>query len=245
VKTLTPLCAVLLAVAWAPTAAADEAVYYAYERPPERPMEARDWRDVVGRLEVGYRGVFVTNPGFNVFSTQDYFSGASVALSHTLVARSRSSFAIGLAWDYGTSGATSRGAGASLAVHRLTVPLEGRLHFGPWGYAFARIAPGAAHERVELDDASASSTLAKSQWLFSADASVGYAVPVVPLAGRPGPGMRLWIQGDVGYSWVADQRLTLQPTQSSGSAEITDGIDLRTSLGLRGAFFRVAAAVSY
>ena len=240
-KTFVSLCAALLTVSSASAALADDVEY---DR-PEPAMQARDWRDVVGRFELGYRGVFVTNAGYNPFSTQDYFSGVSLALSHTVFTRSRLSFGLGIAWDYGSSSATSRGDASSLAVQRLMVPLEGRVHFGPWGYAFLRVAPGAAYERVELDDASAPTTLRKTQWLFATDASVGYAIPLLPMPERPGRSGRAWLQGDVGYSWVADQRLNLQPAQSSGDPAIADGVDLRNSLGLRGAFFRVAAAVSY
>jgi hypothetical protein len=237
VKTFAALCAAGLAALSASSAQADDAEY---DR-PEPAMQARDWRDVIGRFELGYRGVFVTNAGYNPFSTQDYFSGIALALSHTLFARSRVSFAVGAAWDYGSSGATSRGDLASLAVHRVTVPLEGRVHFGAWGYAFLRVAPGAAHERAELDEASAPTALTSAQWLFATDASVGYAIPVIPLPERPGRSARIWLQSDLGYSWVADDRLSLQSVSGAG----TDTVDLRTSLGLRGAFFHVAAAVSY
>jgi hypothetical protein len=204
---------------------------------------AREHRDVVGRLELGYRGVFVTNPGYNAFSTQDYFSGISLLASRTVFAGSHLSFALGLAWDFGTSSATTRGDESSLEVHRLTAPLEARAHVGHWGYGFVRVAPGAAYEHIELDEPSApSSILGKSAWLFTTDASVGYAIPLVPLPDRPGRRVRAWLQGDVGYSWVADSRLVLTPT-SSGAG--TDTVDLGASLGLRGAFLRVAAAVSY
>jgi hypothetical protein len=201
-------------------------------------------REILGRFEVGYRGVFVTNPGYNPFSTQDYFSGAALALSRAIVAESGFSFAPGIAWDYGSSTATARGDGATLQVHRFTVPLEGRLHAGPFGYAFIRVAPGIAGEHVEVTDSSAPSTLTKTQWLFAADASAGYALPVVPMPPRNGATFRLWLVGDAGYSWIADQRLDLTSTTPAGSPSMVNTIDLGT-LSLRGAFFRVAAAVSY
>jgi hypothetical protein len=210
---------------------------------PEPLVRSRGANDVIGRLEIGYRGVFVTNAGYNPFSTQDYFSGISLGLTHTVYSRQRLSFAMGFAWDYGSSGATSRGDATTLSVHRLTVPLEGRIHVGSWGYAFLRVAPGAAYERMELDEVSATSALTKSQWLFATDASVGYAVPLIPMPERVRRSVDVWLQSDVGYSWVADQRLALAP--STTDHEMADGVDLGTSLGLRGAFFRIAAAVSY
>jgi hypothetical protein len=212
---------------------------------PDPTVRARDVRDIVGRLELGYRGVFVTNPGYNPFSTQDYFSGLSLAFSHTIFTHGPVSFAIGLSWDYGASRATARGDGTSLDVHRFMLPLELRLHPGPWGYAFFRVAPGAAHERLEVDEASAPSALTRADWLFATDASVGYALPVVPMPARRGRMGRLWVQGELGYSWVADERVSLQPTLAANDPQIADGIDLKNSLGLRGAFFRLAVAISY
>lgn len=212
------------------------------ERLPDVP--SRDWHDVVGRLELGYRGVFVTNPGYNPFSTQDYFSGVSITVSRTVVSDAAFSFAPGLAWDYGSSASTARGDHASLMVHRLSVPLEGRLHAGAMGYAFVRLAPGVASEHIEVTDASAPTNLTKTQWLFATDASVGYALPVVPLPPRRGRAFRLWIVADGGYSWVADERLTPVSTVPSGGTPVVNQVDLGT-LGLRGAFFRVAIAASY
>jgi hypothetical protein len=200
--------------------------------------------EVVGRLELGYRGVFVTNPGYNPFSTQDYFSGVSLAVSRTVLSDGALSFAPGVAWDFGSSSATSRGDATSLTVHRLSVPLEGRLHAGAMGYAFLRIAPGAASEHVQVSDVSSPSSLTKTQWLFMADASVGYALPIVPIPPRYGRAFRLWIMGDGGYSWVADQRLALTSAVSPDGTPMVNQVDLGT-LGLRGAFFRVAVAASY
>jgi hypothetical protein len=210
----------------------------------EAPPAAGLGHEVGGRLELGYRGVFVTNPGYNPFSTQDYFSGAYLAVSRTILTDGAFSFAPGLAWDYGSSNATSRGDAASLMVHRLSVPLEGRLHAGALGYAFLRIAPGVASEHVEVSDASAPSNLTKTQWLFMADASVGYALPIVPIPPRRGRTFRLWIVGDGGYSWVADQRLELTSTVPPNGTPMVNQVDLGT-LGLRGGFFRVAVAASY
>jgi hypothetical protein len=204
-----------------------------------------DGRDVIGRVEMGYRGVFVTNAGYNPYSNDDYFSGFSLTVSHPLFAWSRFVFAPGLSWDYGASSAVSRGDPTSLEVHRLTAPLEGRVRFvAGWGYAFVRLAPGAALEHVELDEGSATpSALKENRWLFATDASVGYAIPLLGVPERRGV-FRLWLQSDVGYSWVADRHVDLEPTLPAGGPEAANGLDLGT-LGLRGAFFRVAAAMSY
>ncbi len=207
------------------------------ESPP--PAGAADRRDESARFELGYRGVFVTNAGYNPFSKNDYFSSVSLTLSRTIATRGRFSFAPGLSWDYGASDATARGDPTSLTVHRLTLPAEGRARFGQWGYAFLRVSPGAALETVEVHDASAPGPLTKSLWLFACDASAGYAFPVPPVPQGPARTVRAWVQGDAGYSWVADDHLDLSPGTPNGAPVAL------AALGLRGAFVRLALAVSY
>src|SRR4029077_16623470 len=102
-----------------------------------------DGRVAMWRLETGYRGSFVPSAGFDPFSTNDFLPQFSLSASRTLFSQGPFSFAAGLAWDYGASSARARGDATSLTMHRLTAPLEGRLHFVPWGYAFVRAAPGA------------------------------------------------------------------------------------------------------
>jgi hypothetical protein len=200
--------------------------------------------EVVARLEVGYRGSFITNAGYNPFSTSDYLPAFSMALTRTVATQGRFSFAPGLAWDHSASSATSRGDSASLVFNRLTVPLEGRLRFGRWGFAFVRAAPGVAllHARV-LDPSFPATPLSKSQWLFAADASAGYAFPLWTRALDARRVLRLWVQGDGGYGWVAEERLNLGPDLGSNS-QLANGVDLGP-VALRGAFFRLAVAASF
>jgi hypothetical protein len=207
------------------------------------------------RLELGYRGNFVTNAGFNAFSTQDYFPQVSFVASRTLFARGRFSFAPGIAWDYGKTGATARGDATSLEVHRIAVPLEGRIHFGERGYVFVRAAPAVAVENAEVDDATAicpqaasleacAAPLTKTRWLFATDVSAGYAYPVWSAKEVSGLVPRVWLQADGGYGWIVGQRLNLAADLASGDPRLASGIDLGT-LTMRGAFFRASAAVSF
>ena len=228
----------LLSIVLALTAAAPRAL--AQDTPGEMTAGQVDRRETMWRVEMGYRGSFVTNAGYNPFSTQDYFSQFSLGGSRTLVTRGRFSFAPGLVWEYGSSNATARGDAASFSMHRLAVPLEARMHFGGWGYAFLRAAPGVATQRAEIDD-SFSMALTKTRWLFSTDVSAGYAWLMWP-RGQPGA-TRLWLQSDVGYGWVATERLTLGPDSSSSSQHVT-AIDLG-ALAMQGAFFRIAVAASF
>jgi hypothetical protein len=212
------------------------------------PNAAFDRGEVMWRFELGYRGSFITSPGYNAFATQDYIPQLSMTASRTLLARGRYSLASGIGWDYGSSSATARGDASSLTMHRLDVPLEGRFHLGRWGYAFLRLAPGVAVVSTQIEDFSASSmgtagqALTKSRWLFAADASAGYAWLLWSGVPNSEVGPRLWIQTDGGYGWVAEERLSLAP--SVADDQRTAGIDLGP-LAMRGGFFRIAAALSY
>ncbi len=190
------------------------------------------------RAELGYRGSFVTHPGYNVFSTQDYFSQVSLTLSRTLYVRGRFSFAPGVSWDYGSAGATERGTATStLEVNRLSVPLEARAHPAFWGYGFLRVAPGIAYESADVTDPSSSGALTKSRWLASADLSAGFAIRPPMRGDSARMPMRPWLQTDVGYGWIAAQSLNLAQDGASGA------VDLGT-LAMQGAFFRIAVAAS-
>lgn len=211
---------------------------------PAAPPSNVDRREGSWRIEAGYRGSFVPSSGYGPFSTNEYFPEFSLAASRTLFARGPFSFAPGLAWDFGSTGATARGDPSSFSMQRVTVSLEGRVHLGPWGYAYLRAAPGAAMQKAQIDDASSPDPLAKSQWLFATDLSAGYAWLLWPRWERSVLEPRLWLQGEGGYGWVAGDRLALAPALPSGSTDRTSGVDLGT-LAMQGAFFRLAAAVSF
>jgi hypothetical protein len=233
------LCAISL-MTGAPGARAEEPL------PAETPVPtmARNRLITMWRFELGYKGNFVREATFDPFSTQDYFGQVSIAASRTVYTRGRFSFAPGFAWDYGKSGATSRGDAASIEVHRLEVPLEGRMHFGGWGYAFVRAAPGVAVETAAVDDAASPAELTKSRWLFATDLSAGYAYPLFPRDNPTELTPRFWLQADGGYGWIATLGLNLAPDLPSSDPRIASGVDLG-SLTLRGAFFRFGAAVSF
>jgi hypothetical protein len=233
-----------LAIAWlaacslfAPTAFAQQA---ATPAPAETQAPLVNHRMEMWRLEVAYRGSFVNDAGYGPFSTNRYFVEASFAASRTLWHEGSWSLAPGVGFDLGGTSASARGAPTSLSMQRLSVPLEGRRHFGPWGYAFARVAPGLALENAEVDDASAPSGLKKSAWMFATDVSAGYALLVTPRFERFEQKARLWVQADVGYGWVAGDELALAAASSSN----TGGIDLGT-LSMSGPFFRLGAALSF
>lgn len=196
------------------------------------------------RVEVGYRGNFVTNPGFNPFSGDDYLGQFSVTASRTLFTTGPFSFAAGLSWDYGKSSSTARSDLTSLELHRLLVPLEARLHFGRWGYALLRVEPGAALENAQVNDATLLSPLEKSQWVFAGDLSAGYAFPIVPHTSSSRASPSIWLQADGGYGLVVAQRLNLTSETPSTAVASAEGVDLGT-LAMRGGFVRFALALGF
>jgi hypothetical protein len=195
------------------------------------------------RVEAGYRASYIPGAGYDAFSTNDLLPQFSLAASRTLVRAHPLSLAAGLAWDVGSSGAFDRGDQASIGVHRFTVPIEARVHFGMRGYLFVRGAPGIVTQHTSIDDSAAAATLSKTNVLFATDLSGGYAFPLWPRTQAPAVA-RLWLQGEGGYGWVASERLNLGPTLATGDARIVSGIDLG-NISLSGAFFRVAAAASF
>jgi hypothetical protein len=195
--------------------------------------------ETVGQFELGYRGSFVTSAGLNPFSTDDYLAQLSLVASRTLFVRGPLSFAGGVSWDHGGTSATSRGDATSLLLDRLTVPLEGRLQFRRWGYAFLRVAPGAAALRVEVDDPSAPAPLKKSQWAFATDLSAGYSFPIWTVAHGAHGVSRLWLQAEGGYGWMPDASVDL----GTGAMQASN-VNL-APIAMRGGFFRAAVAASF
>jgi hypothetical protein len=208
------------------------------------PTTSYDSRVAMWRVEMGYRGSFVPSAGLDPFSRNDLLPQFSVNATRTLFWRGAFALAVGLAWDHGVTSATARGDDASLRIERLTVPIEARVHFGRWGYAFVRGAPGAASQHAELDDPSEPAPLTKTKWLFATDVSGGYAFLAWPPTREPARSARLWVQADAGYGWVANERLDLGPALASGDGRIVNGVDLG-SITTSGGFFRAGAAVSF
>ena len=197
------------------------------------------------RVELGYRGSFVPDSGYDPFSTNSFLPQTSLAASRTIYTWGALSFAPGVAWDHGGSSAPARGATASLEINRLTAPLEGRMHFGPWGYAFVRAAPGVAQQRAQIDESSSPAPLYKNRWLFATDVSGGWAWSIVAAGRRRlADASRMWLQADGGYGWVVAERLALSPDLPSSDPRRTSAVDLG-NISTSGAFFRVSAAVSF
>ncbi|MEO6418801.1 MAG: hypothetical protein ABIP39_05310, partial [Polyangiaceae bacterium] len=141
--------AVVFLAAIAPSAHAEEMT-----APPDTVTTHRRTESPLWMADAGYRGSFVSDTGMNAFSKKDYFAQFSLGASRKMLERGRFAFAPGLIWDYGGSSATARGATSSLAVHRLSIPLEARFRAAPWLFMFVRTAPGMASISTRIEDAS-------------------------------------------------------------------------------------------
>jgi hypothetical protein len=204
-----------------------------------------DRREGNWRVEMGYRGTFIPSAGYQPFSDNGYLPEFSLAASRTMFELQHLWLAVGLAWDEGSSTSYIRQVDeATLSFQRVSVTLEGRMQFGPWGYAYVRVAPGAAMEKAQVQDAAAPAPLEMNSWLFAADVSGGYAWLMWPRDAPTTVEPRVWLQGEGGYGFVGGQALALQPALPADSPVRTAGVDLGT-LEMKGGFFRIAAAVSF
>ncbi|HEY2899477.1 MAG TPA: hypothetical protein VGL59_02795 [Polyangia bacterium] len=188
----------------------------------------------------GVRTSLIKDRGFDPFATTDALPQLSVSVARVLVRGRRAALTVGLGADTGTSDATARGAQAHLRVVRASVPLELRYQAAERVYVFGRAAPGVLNVAARLTDPSAPAPLSADFNALSLDGSVGIAARVTPAFSRFG----LWVQGDGGYGWTPSHDLVLAP-DLTGADKSKAGALTFSPLAARGAFFRLALAVSY
>ncbi len=230
----------ILAVLSSSLVASVAAPTFAQERPapPAYSAEAAPFE-----LRTGYRGSFVESPGYSPFSSNDYMPAFSLAGSAAILTSGRFAFVAGAAWDYGSTGATARGSGSSLTVHRVTAPLAVRFMIVPWLDVLATVAPGAQYQGASIEETSAVAPLVASAWVPCGDASLGVAWGFAHLnAGGVPIILRLTAEG--GYAWAAPMSLAMTPDLPSNSPQRVGGTDLGT-LSMNGAFGRVGVAVAF
>jgi hypothetical protein len=201
-------------------------------------------RESFWQAEAGVRSMYITSPGFDPVSTDNSFVQFSLGASRTIWDQDQFSFAPGILWDYGQSSAQARGEPTNLEAHRLALSLEGRYHLLPWMYGLVRVAPGALHQRVELDDALAIAPYVAQKWAFSFDSAAGLAFLLAPQAEVAASPVRWWVAAEGGYAYAQSGSLAMVPNAPPDDPRRTGGVDLG-SLAVRGGFFRVYAAVTY
>ena len=134
----------------------------------------------------------------------------------------------------------ARGAESSLSLRTLSAVVEERLAPRPWLYAFARVSPGWLHGTATLTDLAIAAPMRTTFSTVNVDASLGAAVRVTPPATRVG----LWFMGDAGYGWAPDQHLALAPALPASDRDKA-GVTTLADLAPRGAFYRLAAALTF
>ncbi len=201
-------------------------------------------RETFWQAEAGLRSMYITNPGYDPVSTDNSLLQFSLGASRTLWDQGQLSFAPGIVWDYGESSATARGQNTNLQAHRLALTLEGRYHFLPWMYGLVRVAPGAVHQRVQLDDASAIAPYVARKWSFAFDSAAGVAFLLAPQAEIAASPVRWWLAAEGGYGYAGSGSLVMSQDLGADDPHRTGPVDLG-SLALRGGFFRLYAAVTY
>jgi hypothetical protein len=201
-------------------------------------------RETFWQAEAGFRSMYITNPGYDPVSTDNALVQFSLGASRTLWDEGQLSFAPGIVWDYGESSATARGQSTGLQAHRLALTLEGRYHFLPWMYGLVRVAPGALHQRVEVEDPMAIAPYVSRHWEFAFDSAAGVAFLLGPQGEASRSPVRWWAAAEGGYSYAGSGSLAMGPDVDATDPHRTGGIDLGT-LALRGGFFRIYAAVTY
>ena len=191
---------------------------------------------------VGVRSMLVRSAGYDPFSGNDTLTQLSLGVEHLVVRSGAFVFAAGIGGDYGQNSSKARGASTQLVVGRISLIAEGR--YQPWerGYGFVRFAPGWLGMTATLTDASApnAGTLEDSFGVLSAETSAGAAARLSP---APDP-IAAWITLEGGYSWAGSHHLLLAPGAAPRDQAKLAPLDLGT-IDPRGAFFRLALAITY
>ncbi|MGZ3416710.1 MAG: hypothetical protein ACXWUG_32150 [Polyangiales bacterium] len=205
----------------------------------------RDTHERFEAFDIGVRTTVVPNAAYDAYSTNDALTQATLGLSHTGGVSGPWALALGLRWDLGASTARSRGADASLLVHRITVPFEGRFHAKPWLYAFARIAPGFIWQRAKVDDPSMPEGMRSTSWNFATDLSLGASLLFGSFDDSPtSHAPRFWLTPEVGYAWSAGGTSGLGPNIDADDPRRFGTLELQ-KVAIRGAFVRVAVTTTF
>ncbi len=203
---------------------------------PREPAPERIPRPPAGnaRLALGYRQAVIPNRGFDTYATDDRLSQVSLETSYALLNGRQGAFAAGIAWDFGTRAAVTNGMSAAMNVHRLTVPLEGRLYLARWVYAFGRVAPGATMYQARVTNVG--TTLTGNPWVPAVDSSAGVSLLLGPHGEQADDVARVWLTPEVGYGWSGPATINL--TSERGPVVLASVPERLPELAVRGPYFR-------
>ena len=243
------LSVALLLCAWAGRSAAQEPVEVApvepLSTPPSPVLEPTPLAPAPtppsapagnARLALGYRHGIIADRGFDRFAMDDRLSQLSLETSYAALNGKAGAVAAGLAWDFGSRGTTTNDLHASIVVHRITVPLEGRVYLAPWAYGFGRFAPGLAAYQARVT--SAATPLAGAAWVAAADASVGVSLLLGPHGEQRSTVARVWLTPEVGYGWAQASGIGLSGERGPAILASPRPPERLSEVAVRGAFFR-------
>jgi hypothetical protein len=196
-------------------------------------------------IGVGLRETFVTNAGFDPFSTNNALPQVSIDAGRAFFASGPFSLAGLLVFDAGSVKATARGADTSLGVYRITAGAEGRYHFWRRFYVFGRIAPGALYSNATLTDPVAAVDRHSNSWAFTSDFSLGTAFEFAGEQRGASSRPRGWIGADGGYGWAQTTKLVFESNGSSASGPARPEPIRLGDLAVRGGFFRVNGTITF
>jgi hypothetical protein len=203
---------------------------------------------------LGLRSDLVHSAGLDAFSGTDAISQSALSLSYRLFGTELSGLAAGFEWDHGSTAALARSANATLAIDRLTVPIEARFRVGKRLAAFARVAPGVLRDRAVLVDASApgapyegvytTGELQQTSWQLAADLSGGLAFRFAEIRTGGAATFGCWLTAEAGYGYAGAHDLVLSGRVETQPGRIDEPLRLGT-LALGGPFLRARLALSF
>lgn len=213
--------------------------------PREAPSEVRpvartlpDWR-----LAVGYRLTVIGSPGFDPFATNDALSQATISLGRVVHRDEALSVASVLTFDVGGRDATARGESTNLSALSFALGPEGRYELVPWARLHLRPSFVVSRLLTSIDESSSQAILHANDWLFGFEAVAGGSLDLGMLS--EAGDVRASLIAEAGYAWTTAGSLRFQPSEDDGTAPLRSApLDLG-ELALRGATFRIAAALTF
>lgn len=270
----------LASLTWSATASADDAepapasvpprsvsIEYTQPAPSSAPAPATADRPAnvppagtprydLWRIGIGPRFDYIASTGFDTFADSNLLGSLALDATYPVLTRGRLAVGVGLGWAAGSRSDGFRGATSRVAIQRLQVPIEGRYHFVPGVFGFAKVAPGATAMAASLKEASSPNTLSDTAWTFSADASLGAGILLGPrnytAQGGTGPdadrekrAFRIWAVPEIGYAFTTSASFDLRPGRESKDALGTDERTAISSLAANAFFWRLSLAATF
>jgi hypothetical protein len=197
------------------------------------------------RVNAGIKMGYVTSSAYDTFGKNDVLTQVSVDGTYPLLHTGKLVLGAGLGWDGGGRSGTLRGNATDLTIHRLSVPIEGRFHFVPSVYGFAKVAPGATAMIASITEGSSNKALETTGWAFSADASVGASILMGPRQNLDKRTVRFWLTPEFGYSYTTNAPIRPNPGREDKDLLGSDENTGLRALALSGFFWRATIGATF